>query len=260
MNDLHDEVIISAIEKNLFEFYKLTGKSKFVKFIETNNYSYVKTNPNAWPNFIFDIKNITDDCSKLTDEIVTEIIENKAPPFLIYKYDNSINTFEHLLANGNIRPIIQWAGMACRYDKFNELKQNEELQIEIINNEQQLIDWINIINNEILQNKKINRKIFNELILNKKTNLFIGYYKNIPVCTSLAFEENNTGGLYLIATNSNYRNKGFGTQITYATIKYLLSKNNKLIVLQATKSGKKIYSNLGFKEYCKFNIAWMLGK
>ncbi len=252
--------IIKAIEQNLFQFYAFFSKSDFVDYGENKYYKFAKSKNGDWPNYIFDINHTYFTDKKAVDKLKHDILNNNSPPFLIYKYDDSMRSFELSLETIGIRPVMQWKGMALNEKELDFPDIKKDLQIKSVSNPELLKAWFNIVCNEILSRKKINTDIFKDLISTDEIDLFVGLYNNEPVATSLSFNSNNIGGLYLIATKEHLRGMGFGTQITKQTIKNLVSKGVENIVLHSTGLGEKVYKKLGFKEYCKFNIAWMLGK
>lgn len=65
------------------------------------------------------------------------------------------------------------------------------------------------------------------------------------------FLSSGIAGLHLVGTIKEYRGRGFGTIMTKNDLYDAKLKGCKLGVLQASEMGKKIYSKIGFIEYCK---------
>ena len=84
--------------------------------------------------------------------------------------------------------------------------------------------------------------------------LFIAYLNETPVATSLLFKHENTAGIYYVSTLPAYRNKGCGLKITQAAMQSAQESGFKAVILQATPSGAKVYTRIGFKEYYHADI------
>jgi GNAT superfamily N-acetyltransferase len=84
--------------------------------------------------------------------------------------------------------------------------------------------------------------------------LFLAYFDDKPVATSLLFVHNNTAGIYYVSTLPAYRNKGLGLLITLAAMQAAKQSGFKNIILQASPLGVNVYKQAGFKEYCHADI------
>lgn len=84
--------------------------------------------------------------------------------------------------------------------------------------------------------------------------LFLAYFEEKPVATSLLFTHNNSAGIYYVSTLPAFRNKGFGLKITQAAMQAAKESGFKNVILQATPLGAKVYTRAGFKEYCLADI------
>jgi len=84
--------------------------------------------------------------------------------------------------------------------------------------------------------------------------LFLAYFEEKPVATSLLFTHNNTAGIYYVSTLPAFRNNGFGLKITQAAMQAAKESGFKNVILQATPLGTKVYIRAGFKEYCRADI------
>jgi GNAT superfamily N-acetyltransferase len=84
--------------------------------------------------------------------------------------------------------------------------------------------------------------------------LFLAYFEEKPVATSLLFTHNNSAGIYYVSTLPDYRNKGCGLKITQAAMQAAKEDGFKDVILQATPLGAKVYIRAGFKEYCRADV------
>jgi len=84
--------------------------------------------------------------------------------------------------------------------------------------------------------------------------LFLAYFDDKPVATSLLFVHSNTAGIYYVSTLPAYRNKELGLFVTLAAMQAAKESGFKNVILQATPLGAKVYIRVGFKEYCQADI------
>lgn len=87
-----------------------------------------------------------------------------------------------------------------------------------------------------------------------KMKLYIGYYQNKPVTSGCCFFNEDTAGIYDIATKPNARGKGFGSAMTYHTLMEAKKAGYNTAVLGASEDGLNIYKRLGFKEFGLFYV------
>lgn len=84
--------------------------------------------------------------------------------------------------------------------------------------------------------------------------LFLAYFDEKPVATSLLFVHNNTAGIYYVSTLPAYRNKGLGLNVTLAAMQTAKKSGFRNVILQASKFGVNVYKRAGFKEYCYADV------
>lgn len=84
--------------------------------------------------------------------------------------------------------------------------------------------------------------------------LFLAYFEEKPVATSLLFTHNNSAGIYYVSTLPAFRNKGLGLKITQAAMQAAKASGINNVILQATPLGAPVYIRAGFKEYCLADI------
>ncbi|MFA5322548.1 MAG: GNAT family N-acetyltransferase [Smithella sp.] len=89
---------------------------------------------------------------------------------------------------------------------------------------------------------------------NAPQRLFLAYFHDKPVATSLLFMHEDTAGIYYVSTLPDYRNKGCGLKVTQAAMQSAKESGFKDVILQATSLGARVYVHAGFKTYCQAEI------
>ena len=78
------------------------------------------------------------------------------------------------------------------------------------------------------------------------TRTFVGYLRGEPVCSSQMLLAEGVAGLYNVATNAEYRRRGFGAAMTVAAMRDARALGYRTVVLEASPMGEPVYRRLGF--------------
>jgi ribosomal protein S18 acetylase RimI-like enzyme len=91
-----------------------------------------------------------------------------------------------------------------------------------------------------------NHKDNNQVIASVSCQIFAGLYPH-----AIKEEYRKYGYIWGVYVEPNYRRQGLATQLTKTAVDYLKSLNCTRVVLNASPTGKPVYSNLGF---CESNL------
>ena len=253
--------IVSAIESNLHHFYEYAAASASLELVKEDNYSWVRNRNSAWPNWIFRLNRELLDKEEFI-RLLTDRIKNKEiPPFLVTLEPDNPELFYTLAGKYGMKQINRWTGMAISPKDYRPLAElNQDQKVVEVNNIDVINDWIHVVNNSLFNSTTLETEIIEKLYRKGPLRLFLGYENMYPVSTALSFQTDSTAGLYMIATMERYRGKGWGTILTRFAMEKCFQNNSRLIILHASAMGEPIYRKIGFKEYCKFGILWMVGK
>jgi GNAT superfamily N-acetyltransferase len=253
--------IVSAIESNLHRFYEFTAARADLELVQEKDYSWVRNRNSAWPNWIFRLNVDLLDQEKFIISLTDRIKNKEIPPFLVTLEPDNPERFYALAAKYGMKQINRWTGMAIAKEDYIPLPGfSSDYKILEVSDAEIIKDWIGVVNNSLFNSTTLENEIVEKLYQQGPLKLYIGYENNCPVSTSMSFESGSVAGLYMIATMERYRGKGWGSMLTRFTMEKCFQNNIRLIILHASAMGEPIYSNIGFKEYCKFGIVWMVGK
>ncbi len=231
---------------NLESLFTFIGNLKGQSCIHTQNYSYIITPENAWPNLIFNVDFTTAEFDDGIETLIQLANNNQLPATIMGSPIPNILTHKKL-ESLNVRSG-EWHAMY--YDTKWPLSgiQTTDISIHEVDDKEHLHHWYTIIFEVLMQGLPTNRAIIEALYRRENCYLFIGIKDHKPVATSLLFIEDNSGGIYYVVTEETSRNKGYGKALTHAAMRKAKELGCTHIELQATNSGKPIYQKLGFVE------------
>lgn len=83
---------------------------------------------------------------------------------------------------------------------------------------------------------------------------FLACLNEKPAATSLLFLHEKAGGIYFVSTLARFRKKGIGLALTLATMYFAKQSGARLVTLQSSPDGLRVYQQAGFKEYCRADV------
>lgn len=248
------------IQDNIYAFYDEIGSALKKGFSKTQPISWMNTGSGSWPNMIYNTSFSEENLDVFVTKNIEAIKAKKAPAFWLLEDDALEKKLSQKLIKSGMRPIMHWTGMGFKTNAPLEIKLSSNTTIKTVNTALDLKDWKDILNKALMTSNKIQDGIFENLYTKDHFELYLVLENDVPAATGLAYFKDNNCGIYMIATLEEHRRKGFGSAVTKHCINAAHQKGITNIVLQASDKGVSIYEKMGFKEYCEFNILWMLGK
>ena len=248
------------IERNLYDFYFMLAKVNGLHCQKEKSPMFVKNQAGKWPSYI--LGNIpSGDQAAYIKELTVRMNSGGLPAFWIMKEPPEPESLYGALAESGIRPVTRWTGMMLVPGDYLPPEPScEELVIRVLDSGSHVGEWTDLVNNELFQREAADPELFTSLPGHPAFRLYSALVEDKIVATALAYTHQGVSGLYLISTDSRYRRKGIGGTLASFAVKDCLSRKSGSIVLHATRAGKSVYGKIGFREYCNFDILWMLGK
>lgn len=253
MENFDQQHIIHATVENLVFLHKILFKRLFKRKEDVLiAHSDVA---DATFNYVINAKFTKDNVEKRIRETLSYF-----PPHVPYIWwtaptDTPMNLQEHLIANGLVCQSDD-PGMWCDLSQVAATHQKSELHIKRVLDQESLKAFSDI------SSKVSEHELFYDYLLkylseehygnDSPLEFFVGYYKNTPVTTGLLVLHAGVAGIYYIATLSETRGKGFGSDMVHYLQLRAKTQGMRFATLQAAKDGVKIYQRHGFKECCYF--------
>jgi ribosomal protein S18 acetylase RimI-like enzyme len=246
--------MIEQVKSNLINFYKGFKNSPGIEYKDTGTLSYIQNKQGKWPNHVMDINWKKGEEKTMLNSLLQKMKDKQIPPVWITRDLQKHKTIANLLLKAGFRPVNRWNGMGMEIDQREALPLNPKLEIKPITREQELITWLNLLNNNLFGEEKIKPETLAPVLTNQNYRLSLAFFENKPVGTSLLFQENNIAGLYFLSVSRNARKKGIGSGLVAYEIQNMVDNKARTSVLHATKQAENIYKKAGYKSFCIFDI------
>ena len=214
--------------------------------------SYITGSPVKFLNKIFALQYLV---SEPNIEKLTQLIETgKAPNNIMFNNKKVALSFENIILNKQYSQIVAWPGMLkVLHSQLPNITDNL-VSIEVVNDYKSLEKWQTIIEYGLYNGQKQDISFFLNLINSANIKLFMAYYKDEPATVIMSYINDDTLGLYMLATLYEYRRLGLARAIMTYIINNAYSEGLKYAILQATEAGYALYKELGFEEYCQYKV------
>jgi GNAT superfamily N-acetyltransferase len=252
---------IQKIERNLYSLYHNVARAAGLEYRREDHYSWVRNPIGSWPNYVFDINLEMMTSRDFMDQLAGRMKNKEVPSIIVSRLPENAGLYFEIAEKNGLREINGWTGMALQKSGFHSRGSHPAgINVEQAAEREQRCDWMEIVNSALFNSKSLSPEMTNVLDRIDGMELYTGFVSGVPVCTALSFRQDEVAGLYMISTLSEYRGKGYGTQVTLSAIENCFASGANTIVLHASGMGENIYRSLGFKDYCKFGILWMVGR
>ncbi|MGB0982925.1 MAG: GNAT family N-acetyltransferase [Saprospiraceae bacterium] len=228
-------------EKNLIIFLELLAIGADTTIFQTPNYHCLQDPAGIYPNVLFypnfNLENAPIILKKIRESTLPQVI--RCSPILT----NEI-TLQALKENTAYQRF--WAAMSLNLRNIKPFQQNEKLEIKVISERSDMEHWARIIDEGLMGKTGVDSTLFYKMSQNNSCRFYLAFENAIPVATALTVITGDEVGIYLIATDENYRRKGIGQQITTQALLDARALGCTFAHLEATDLGKSVYEKIGF--------------
>lgn len=240
-------------QKNIEQLFRLIGSFPGQNFRQAEYFDFIQTKGSVWPNQLFNLKSTENSFNDVLDLIEKESLNGSIPSLLMLKPDLNSQSLSKMINKRNYKSSL-WYAMTHNLEHITTLNPDNDFQIIQVESENDLSNWLSIVEEELMGNFPLSATIFNSLLNDGNCSFFLGLYKQQPVATSFLFVNDKIAGVYLVSTKKSARKKGFGLKMTNECLTKSKELQCKAVEIQATELGKGIYKFLGFTNQGKINV------
>jgi len=257
--DLNKSSAIAAIEGNLFEYFPLFDQWSQAEVHDTSELLWSLTDiPFPLFNSVMRANLLPDAMNDAIDAAISRCRSNNVP--MLWWTGPSTQPTDlgtQLSAHGFLCSNVP--GMAADLNSLPEnLNLPEDLVIKRVENDEDLEIWCNILCAAFGMPDFVGTAFFNfsrSIGFDPQSpySNYLGLIKDEVVSTASLLLGAGVAGIYNVATLESARKKGVGTAMTLASLLHARSLGYRVGVLHSSDMGFKLYSDLGFQEYCKIS-------
>jgi GNAT superfamily N-acetyltransferase len=235
-----------AIEKNSIDILVFAAEKGHKPFGIEQDISWVINKPH-WPSFLFNPRFEAGSLEVRLAQLGRNIEERRLPPIMkIGPSALPTDLINHLEQAGGTN-IYRPSGMAACLAKIRtDFAQPAGLVIKKVTDSTVLQAWTAL-------SSGLDFTLFRRLLSESNLRLYLGYLDGRAVATSMLFLSSGVAGIYFVSVVPECRNRGIGTAITLTPLVEARGMGYQVAVLQASTMGERIYRQIGFEEFFRFN-------
>jgi len=260
MEDTTPKALLSAMESNMIAFWSVYGQGTGCSMEATPHVFWFYTGIHT-PIFngVISIKQ-EDEVLKTIHALQARINHHGAPALWWIGPLSKPQNIDTLLEEYGLTPAGEVPGMAINLLEIEEqFEMIQNLAIRKVQNTEMQALWAQIAgagtgfsDNAIEALIKLEAG-FSDFRYNAQYR-YIGFLDEVPVATSALVLESNVAGIYAVATLPEARKRGIGRAMTVISLHEARQLGYQVGILQASAMGFPVYSQIGFREVCKYRL------
>ena len=246
------EDMTHRVEDNFYSTYRAVANCTSIAIWQEGGVEAIDTSPSNWPRTAFG----TPEVDQL-DQLVDNMRKGQIPSRLILKRPIHPEVLYHQLDQFGFQYKVSWSGMAI--DLLNNIFSKEENSVSLIQSEEELKQWLHLVNNVLFVNANLDWLAVKTLW---ESGIFSFYglsVKGQMEATIMGHKEGNSLGIYMVGVVETHRRKGFGKALTLHILQDAKEQGCRVAYLQATAMGRHLYEKIGFEAFCDFDIFGLVG-
>jgi len=125
-----------------------------------------------------------------------------------------------------------------------------DLEIEEIHDDAGMAEVWELLNDAFLGGR-VEERLWDARVLSDTLRTWLGRVDRRPVTTATAFVSDGYVGVYAVATDQEFRGRGYGEAITWAAT---LCRPDLPATLQASGMGQPVYERMGYRTVATFDV------
>ena len=250
-----DREIIKCVNDGANFYLQFFGDAKHMEYYKNNYYSYIQPKKGEHGiKFAFDVK-----LENLSERLCLEKISELKSLKMHIWWDLQSSDVLYKLIHGKekMKPTSEPVDGDELYmaifpdEQINLSSLPKNVNVKKVNTPAAFEEWARAVN-DIMFDGYTDIHPINHYHLCEKglINCFTCYYDDIPVSFASIMDNEKICSLEFVATNKNYRRKGFAKIVCAEAMKYAFDNNAIIITFRALQPGtRELYTSLGYRIY-----------
>ncbi len=249
MDDQHPlSVPIDAIQANITAYSKWFDGLPGITHYETDEISWRINQLDVPENYVYKTRLTAENVDQRLDEILQQLKQHTTHiDWPLYRTCTPADLDEKLIERGLSISRLPWL-LAELADLPDISAPDPAFHIEFVADEAMLAVWRDV---SAAGFQMDSAQIFYDAYVrhdfdpNGDALHYIGYIGSQPVTSSTVLFAGGIAGVYDVSTSPEFRQRGFGTAITHASLKLAQTRNYRYACVLASDMGRSIYQKLG---------------
>ncbi|MCE2496575.1 MAG: GNAT family N-acetyltransferase [Flavobacteriales bacterium] len=199
-------------QANLLELFELIGSIDGNEYAEFEEFKAICCPESIWPNQLVEFDPRADQLETAVDELERTVTENDLLNLLMLDAFAKLEVVSKLSGRGYKRG--QWTAMSTDLRSYALHESESDLQIDVVENEEQLTQWIRVAERALMGGHPLKENIFTELLNDDRAELYLGSIKGEPMATAFIFESSDSVGIYFVSVDESHRGRGYRAGLT----------------------------------------------
>lgn len=255
-----DADLAAQIHANFIATSRLLRTIPGVRYHEALEYISCRTPCRTeWLNGVVQTNLEGEDLEAGVSQLIEEFQRDRIPSLWhIGELSTQREELETLLLQKGLEPLYAKPAMILPLDGMN-FTRTSGLRLDHIQTQQHVTDWYDVFceNFGICAEDRFFLENANKsMVVTEKDphQALVGYYGNQPVCVGSVFFSGELAAIYNLSTLPEFREKGFGRDMTLACLEVAKNLGYKVVGLSSTEAGLGLYRGLGFREIGEIKV------
>jgi ribosomal protein S18 acetylase RimI-like enzyme len=239
---------VDAIQENIRAYKELFVGLPEIMLYESDEICWCINVLEVPENYVYKTRLTDENVDKRLDEILQQIGQHTTHiDWPVYRTCTPSNLGEKLVERGLTTSRLPWM-LAELKDLPDVQSPDQAFHIEFVTDENMLAVWRDVSAAGFgMDSAQIFYDAYGRHGFNPDGDVlhYIGYLGSQPVTSSTILFAGGIAGLYDVSTPPEYRQRGFGTAITQASLKVAQERSYRYACVLASTMGRSIYQKLG---------------
>ncbi len=243
---------IDYVDRGIQLYWRTLGKARNMR-IYSGDIDWAISDDRSGPERIFSIRLSPENAEQRVQEIAEGIKTNVLPNGILITPKSKPSNIDEMLEAKGFEIDASSPGMVLDLSEFKcSQPSDEKIRVAKVEDPESLRMWVDIVN---LDFHIMSYEQFHDLYCLPEVSLYLSFYNNTEAGTFMIIREGSFTTLEMVNTLKEYQRKGIAEAALNSIFYDLRAEGVGIVTLRSSTEGIRLYTKLGFKEYCKRVLA-----